>query len=67
MKGLFYILFVLFIGAIVFSVVKLDFEASLWSSVNNFQWMTIGAAICGILLGSIFLRYQDLKENLEKN
>lgn len=66
MKELFYILSILFVGAIVFSVIQLDFEAQLWSSVNNYQWLTIAASLCGILLSFIFLRYQTLKENIVK-
>ena len=64
MKGLFYILILVFVAAVAVSVYNLDFEEPLWSEVNNYQWMTIAASICGLLLSAIFLRYQTLKENL---
>lgn len=67
MKTLFYILILVFVAGIVISVYNLDFEHSLWSEINNYQWMTIAASVCGLLLSAIFLRYQTLKENLEKN
>lgn len=67
MKTLFYILILVFVAAIVISVYNLDFEHSLWSEINNYEWMTIAASVCGLLLSAIFLRYQTLKENLEKN
>lgn len=67
MKGLFYILFILFVGAIAFSVYNLEFNAPLFAKVNTYQWITIAASVCGLLLSAVFLRYQTLKENLEGN
>ena len=67
MKALFYILILVFVAAIVISVYNLDFEHPLWTEINNYQWLTIAASVCGLLLSAIFLRYQTLKENLEKN
>lgn len=65
MRNLFYTLFIIFFAAILVSLFQLDFQAALWSSANNFQWMTIGASVCGILLCVIFLKFQTLKENLK--
>lgn len=66
MRNLFYILFIIFFAAILVSLFQLDFQASLWSSANNFQWMTIAASVCGILMSVIFLKFDTLKENIRQ-
>ena len=66
MKGFMYFMVLLFIAAIVFGVVKLEFEAALFSHDNLNQWLIIGAGICGLLLSFIILRYQVLKEKLNR-
>lgn len=66
MKGLMYFMVLLFIAAIVFGVVKLEFESRLFSKDNMYQWITIGAGLCGLLLSFIFIRYEVLKEKLKR-
>ena len=68
MKGVIYFLVLLFITAIVVGVVKLEFDAKLFSKANLYQWLTIGASVCGLLLSFIFLRYEVLNQKLgQKN
>lgn len=67
MKGILYVLVVLFIAAMLLGFVKMDFEAKLFSQENLYQWLTIGASVCGLLLAFIFIRYLALKDNLRKD
>ncbi|MXV37179.1 hypothetical protein GO491_00600 [Flavobacteriaceae bacterium Ap0902] len=64
MKNFFYILSLIFIAAIVYSVMNMNFEVGLFSEDNLYQWLVIGAGICGLILSIIFVRYQVYKEKI---
>ena len=61
-----YFLVLLFITSIVVGVVKLEFDAKLFSPANNTQWLLIGAGLCGLLLSFVLLRFHVLKEKLNR-
>lgn len=66
MKRLMYFLVLLFIAAIVVGVVKLKFDSHLFAQDNLYQWITICAGACGLLLSFILIRYRTLKEKLNR-
>lgn len=65
MKNFFYILSIVFIAAILYSVMNMNFEVNLFSDENLYQWLVIGAGLCGLILSFIFTRYQTLKNNID--
>lgn len=65
MKKFLYALVLLYIGAILMGVIKLDFDEKIISKANQPQIIVIGSAICALLLTFIFIRFEAIKEKLK--
>lgn len=66
MKNVLYALVILFLAALIYGVVTLDFDARLLSKENANQLLVIGGSALGLMMSFIYLRYQVI-HNFLKN
>lgn len=67
MKNFSFILALFFIATLIYFIVTLSFDKPLFYKQNDYNWLGIGASLCGFLLSFIVYRFQLAKYNLEKN